>query len=191
MRKNKIIILQALIFLLLSFSFLVLPLSEQIELSKQLFPILFIIIIFCILFKHRKNKIFKQNKKQEKKQNFQKENYKQAFKNRKRSFYDNFIFENKQQAFHSYKEYIYEKMNEQAYNLQNNYYNSLEINEALNFMGINKHFDLLTSQDIKIAYRKKAKELHPDLNNNSNESKIKMQKLNEYYELLISHKERK
>ena len=54
-------------------------------------------------------------------------------------------------------------------------------------LGVNKN---ASSEEIKSAFRRKAKEVHPDLNNNSTYAKEKFQELLEAYSILSDPKKR-
>lgn len=179
MRKSKALIFQTLIFLLFILLITLLPMKKIVDHSMLLITALFFITFFCILH-IRKNRKNDTDIRKNKKQNTKNKNTEAEIN----GFYKDFIFENKTEAKKSYDEYRKQKMDGTLGEPQHSH----QVISALLFLDITKTYSALTVEDIKKAYRKKAREIHPDLNNNSHSSKIQMQQLNAYYELLLKLK---
>ena len=186
MRQNRNLAIQTLIFLFVFFIILITPMDKITEVKVFQTLVAFHLTFFCILYIHKKIKIFTESLKNKKK-NTNSYNNSDTIND----FYQQFIFENRKKAEQAYREHQQKKREK-----NNNVHlylseTDLEIQKAISFLDIQKSFHQLTIDEIKRAYRKKALKIHPDLNNNSDDSKIKMQKLNKYYEFLLNLKANK
>ena len=186
MRKNRALIFQILGFVIFITLAALFPMKKAIEHGTLLMTALFFLTFFCILHIHKKRKTYTDTRKY-KNQEQGSSSFDDKTKERNESeaeikgFYKDFIFESKSEAKKSYDEYRKQKTEGTLGEPQH----SPQVISALSFLNITKPFASLTAEDIKKAYRKKAKEIHPDLNNNSEDSKIQMQRLNAHYELLL------
>ena len=183
MRQNRNLTIQVLIFLSVFLIILITPMDKLTEIKVFQILVAFHLTFFCILYIHKKIKIFTESLKNKKKNTHSYNNSDTI-----NDFYRQFIFEDRKKAEQSYRKYQQEK---EKKNNNIDYSYPSETEKAMSFLNIQKPFNLLTIDEIKRAYRKKALQIHPDLNNNSDDSKIKMQELNKYYEFLLNLKANK
>ena len=189
MRQNRTLVIQIFIFVFIFLIILITPMDKITEVKVFQTLVAFHLIFFCILYIHKKIKIFTESLKNKKKNTY---SYNDSdISDTINDFYRQFIFEDRKKAEQAYREHQQKKREK-----NNNVHlylseTELEIQKAISFLDIQKSFHQLTIDEIKRAYRKKALKIHPDLNNNSDDSKIKMQKLNKYYEFLLNLKANK
>lgn len=186
MRQNRNLTIQVLIFLSVFLIILITPMDKLTEIKVFQILVAFHLTFFCILYIHKKIKIFTESLKNKKKNTHSYNNSDTI-----NDFYRQFIFEDRKKAEQAYREHQQKKREK-----NNNVHlylseTDLEIQKAISFLDIQKSFHQLTIDEIKRAYRKKALKIHPDLNNNSDDSKIKMQELNKNYEFLLNLKANK